>query len=71
MGPSLKQIAMHLLTQGIPFRTLVTGGITKFLKMENLEEILKVEPLLSEFFMAENFKESVIVLRFSQHFVTM
>jgi len=39
--------------------------------MENLEEILKVELLLSEFFMAENFKESVIVLRFSQHFVTM
>jgi len=39
-----------------------------FSKMENLENFLKVEHLLLEFSMAENFKESLIILRFSQHF---
>jgi len=45
-----------------------TGGITKFLKMGNLEKILKVELLLLEFLGTENPKEIVIFLTFSLHF---
>jgi len=36
--------------------------------MENLEKILKAELLLLEFFLAENLKERLKILIFSQHF---
>ena len=43
----------------------ITGGITKFSKIENLEKILKVELLLLEYLATENPKEIEIPLRFS------